>query len=134
GIVYVNRGEMFEADDAIEVAERFPCRRGGADVVAGGVNVRGIYTNADPFRFANVLYNISDLLEPMTKAGALAGRSFKRDLRSYFWNSPKYAVDRGGNLLETRFFTRAEVGAGVHHKQRKLELVRPNSLFGKCSN
>ena len=64
----MNRGQTVETNHAIEFAKRFLDLDFAADVVAGRENVRGIKTNAETFRFAHMVNDVGEVLEPMAEA------------------------------------------------------------------
>src|SRR4051812_46072834 len=107
GIVQMNRRQAIKSDHAIEFAKRFLHARFAPDVVTSGKYVRGIETNAEMLGLTDVLYNISDLLEPVTEARALAGCGFERDTRFHSRDFPEHAVDRIDDLVEPGSFTGA---------------------------
>ena len=79
-VVQMQRGEPLEPDDAIEFGEHLPRRSFGREIVAGLEDVRGIETDAEPFRLAHVLDDVRDLLEAVAETRALAGGRLERDL------------------------------------------------------
>ena len=64
----MNCSQAIETDDAIKLAKCFFRSSVAADLVPGGEYVGGVETNAESLRLADVLYNISELLEAMTEA------------------------------------------------------------------
>src|SRR4030095_13571141 len=123
GIVEVDRGEARESDHTIELTKSLLHASVGADLVAGREDVGSVEANAEALRLADVLYNISDLLEPVTEARALAGRCLERDLRFHFRDLAEDAIDRVDDLFEPGFFAGAEMRTRMQNQKRQLELV-----------
>src|SRR5438067_1056363 len=130
----MNCSKVINSNHAIEFAKSFLHTGFRIDLVSRLQHIEDIETNAEPLRLADVLYNISELLEAMTEAGALAGRGLERDSRFHLWNFSEHTIDRCDNFLETGFFTSAEVRAGMQNKKRKLEFIGAGEFFRKRAN
>ena len=94
GIVKMNRGQSIAADDAIELAKCFFDACFAANVITRSEDVRRIETNAQPFRFAHVCNNVSEMFKPIAETRTLAGGSFERDFRFHFWNRSEDDINR----------------------------------------
>jgi len=68
GIVEMNRSESFAANDPIEFAKCLLNPGRVPDVVARCEQMRGVYANTKPFRFAHIGNDVRDLFEAMPEA------------------------------------------------------------------
>ena len=101
------------------------------EIVAGGVDVRGVEANAEAFRFAHVVDDVGDLLELVAEARALAGGRLERDLRFHFRQDGVHGVDRADDFVEAGLLARAEMRAGMHDEEWQLELIGACQFFGE---
>src|SRR5437762_6179252 len=121
--------ETVQPDHPIELAKGFPNRGFVADVVTGGEDVRGIETNAEPFRFTHVGDDGGEMLEAIAETRALAGRGLERDSGFDFRQAGEDLIERANYFREARGLSRAEMRSGMHEKKRHLELVRADEFF-----
>ena len=131
GIVQMKRDETIQSDDAIELAKRFLASF-AADVVTGGKNMRGIETNTEPFRLADIGNDVGEMFEAMAEARTLAGGRFERDARFHFRNPAKTRSIDCDDSRQAGFFARAEMRAWMQNQKRQFELIGANQFFAKA--
>ncbi len=93
----------------------------------------GIETNAKSFRLSHTADDVGEMFEFLSETGTLASCRFERDARFNFWQAGKNLVNRRDNFFEARFFSGAEMRAGMQHDERNLKLIGAYQFFRQCA-
>src|SRR4051794_23342188 len=107
--------KMFQTNHSVEFAKHLSNRFFRSDVIARSKNVRGIETNGDSFRLANLRHDGGKMFEAVSKACSLAGSCLKRDFCFYLRYFAKNKVNRLNHFHQPRFFSGAQMRAGMQY-------------------
>jgi hypothetical protein len=117
GIVEMNCGQTIVANDVIEFAKCFPYRGLAANVVAGGENVRGVKANTEPFGFAHIINDMSEMFETIAETRSLTRGRLQCDFGFHFRNRSEHAIDRLHDFRQARFLARAKMRPRMQHEK-----------------
>ena len=123
GIVQVERDDLVETDQRIELAHSLVPAFGCAYVVTGGEKVGRVEADGEAFHVANAFKNGGEMLESIAEATSLAGGVFERDPDFGSASDREYFVETANDLLDAFSFASAEMGARVHDNERQAERV-----------
>ena len=112
GVVEVRAGQVAQAHHLLELPHGTLVRRGGGEIVAGGVQVAGVQAHADARLVFDAVDQAGELREGAAQVAALAGGAFVD--RGHLGNFGDGPIEKRGDLVHARRIVHlAEVTAGV---------------------